>query len=341
MKYESPGGNVDSGAIGVLVSNLGTPEAPTTGALRRYLRQFLSDPRVIEVPRWKWRIILNLFVLPTRPRESAKAYKTVWTEEGSPLRRISVAQTEALRTALSSTVDATVHVELAMRYGQPSFETAVDNLLEKGCRRLLHLPLYPQYSGSTIGSNFDALAEVLMRRRWIPEVRTINGYAEDDSYIGALAASLEEAWSEGRPQKLLFSFHGLPQRYVDAGDPYQAECLRTAQGVVSKLGLAESDYAVAFQSRFGREPWLQPYTDETLEEWGQAKTESVDVICPGFAADCLETLEEIDEQYREVFTEAGGGRFRYVPALNDRADHVAALADLVRRHLQGWTDDSV
>ncbi|MEM7164652.1 MAG: ferrochelatase [Planctomycetota bacterium] len=337
MQYRSPGSDRRSDVIGVLVSNLGTPDAPTSSALRRYLRQFLSDPRVIEIPRWKWQIILNLFVLPFRPRRSAKAYQTVWTEQGSPLRQISGEQCCALQGHLDKQLETPVQVQLAMRYGTPSFADAIDALLEKGCRKILHLPLYPQYSGSTTGSNFDGLAQVLMRRRWVPELRTVNGYATDAGYVAALAASLEEAWADGgKPARLLFSFHGLPQRYVTAGDPYQSECLQTAQAVVARLGLDESEYAVAFQSRFGREPWLQPYTDETLEAWGREKVESVDVICPGFAADCLETLEEIDAEYREVFTENGGGRFRYIPALNARADHVDTIASIAIRNLQGW-----
>lgn len=311
---------------GLLLANLGTPDAPTTPALRRFLREFLSDPRVIELPRWKWWPILNLFVLPTRPKRSAEAYRKVWTEEGSPLLAIGRRQAAGLRERLG------VPVALGMRYGNPSIASALEEL--RGCGRVVVLPLYPQYSATTTASTFDAVTDALRRWRDIPELCSIRGYAEDPAYIRALAASVRELWErDGEPRKLLISFHGIPVRYARAGDPYPDECRRTAELLAAELGLDADRWLLAFQSRFGREEWVQPYTDETLEAWGAQGLESVDVICPGFAADCLETIEEIDAENRGYFTEAGGGRYRYVPALNERGDHLDALEGIARRYL--------
>ena len=324
-------------ALGILVANLGTPANPTTPAVRRYLRQFLSDPRVIEVPAWKWQIILNLFVLPTRPRKSAELYEVVWTDEGSPLLIVSRKQARGLEDRLRKRFGNPIHVALGMRYGEPSIESAIDELTRKGCRRLLHFPLYPQYSATTTASTFDAVADALKKRRWIPELRTINGYVDSPGYIEALASSVREVWEkDGEPRRLLMSFHGLPVRYFHAGDPYHCQCQKTGRLLGSALGLDQDRYQVTFQSRFGKEPWLEPYTDRTLKAWGAEKLESVDVICPGFSADCLETIEEIDKRNRGFFTEAGGGRFRYLPALNDRGDHLEALVDVACQHVQGW-----
>ena len=325
--------------IGILLSNLGTPKAPTAGALRPYLRQFLSDPRVVEVPRPLWALILNAFILPFRPGKVAHAYRTIWTESGSPLLVTGLAQRDALRAKLEEEFGDGVRVALGMRYGEPSIDAALQELLDDNCRRILHLPLYPQYAAATTATNIDALAQSFARRRWVPELRTINQYDDEPAYIEALTASVREVWEvDGEPERLLMSFHGIPQRYWDQGDPYPCFCMRTGRLLAERLGLPEDRYAVTYQSRFGREPWVQPYTDETLEKWGQEKLASVDVICPGFSADCLETLEEIDMQNREVFEGAGGGRFRYIPALNARDDHIAMFAQLVRRHLRGWTD---
>ena len=327
-------------ATGVLLTNLGTPDAPTPEALRRYLREFLSDPRVIELPRWKWWIILNLFVLPTRPRRSAEAYQRVWTEAGSPILLTSRAQAAGIAERLRARFASPIHVALGMRYGQPSIRHALDELREKGCRRILLLPLYPQYAGATTASTFDAVAGALQELRWIPELRTIHQYHDDPAYIRALAASVREAWdSDGPAQRLLMSFHGIPKRYFLAGDPYYCHCAKTARLLAEELDLAPEQWQLTFQSRFGREEWIQPYTDETLESWGREKLESVDVICPGFSADCLETIDEIDLENREVFEHAGGGRFRYIPALNERPDHLDALADLAARNLSGWAGD--
>lgn len=324
--------------VGVLVVNLGTPEAPTAKALRPYLRQFLSDPRVIELPKLQWQLILNLFVLTRRPKESAHAYRTVWTDEGSPLLRITERQARALAGLLDERVGAPVRVEVGMTYGEPSVATGLRKLREAGADRLLVLPMYPQYSGTTIGSVFDTVARELTRWRVVPELRTVHGYHDEPGYVASLAASIREVWEAGGgpPEKLLFSFHGIPQRYFDNGDPYHCLCHKTARLVAEALDLPPERWLVTFQSLFGKEEWIKPYTAETVTAMARSGVESLDVVCPGFAADCLETLEEIDVQNREFFEDNGGGRFRYVPALNDRTDHVRFLADLVERHLQGW-----
>jgi len=316
---------------GVLLSNLGTPDAPTPAALRRYLRQFLSDRRVVDAPRAVWWFVLSFLVLPKRSRSSAELYRSVWTPEGSPLLVLSRRQAAALERALG------VPVALGMRYGNPSIDAALRDLEARGCRRVLLLALYPQYSAATSGSTMDAFGACLRARRAVPEVRTVLSYHDDEGYVRALVASIREVWEGGgEPERLLFSFHGLPQRYVALGDPYEAQCRATAEAAARALGLPRERWEVAFQSRFGREEWLRPYTDETLRAWGSERLASVDVVCPGFSADCLETLEEIAAQNRDLFLRAGGGRYRYVPALNDRADHLAALTDLCRRNLAGW-----
>jgi ferrochelatase len=320
---------------GVLISNLGTPAAPTAAALRPYLREFLSDRRVVDVPRPIWWLVLNAFILPFRPGKVAHAYREIWTEQGSPLLAIGLAQRDGLR----ATLGADIPVELGMRYGQPSIAGALDALLEAGCTRVLHLPLYPQYAGATVATNHDAFFAAVSRGRSMVEARTVISYDTERLYIEALANSVREVWQrDGEPERLLMSFHGIPQRYADEGDPYPCYCEGTAIRLAAALGLPEERWQLTYQSRFGREPWLQPYTDETLEEWGKSGLGSVDVICPGFSADCLETLEEIDMQNREIFEEAGGGQFRYIPALNARDDHIAALEAVVRRHLAGWAD---
>lgn len=323
--------------IGVLVTNLGTPGAPTTAAVRRYLAEFLADPRVIELPRWVWRVILHGVVLRLRPRRSARAYASIWTPEGSPLLVNSRAVASALEAVWAQRRPDRVAVALGMRYGAPSIPAALHALREAGAVRIVVLPLYPQYSGTTGGSTFDAVARALSGWRRVPALRFIDHYHDDRGYIDALAASLEAAWSEeGRPDRLLFSFHGLPRRYLDAGDPYHCECHKTARLVARKLGLDPESWLVAFQSRVGREEWLRPYTDEALVEWGRERLERVDVVCPGFPADCLETLEEIGIRGREAFVAAGGGRLRYIPALNAGEAHVEALAALVERAMPDW-----
>ncbi|UCF66389.1 MAG: ferrochelatase [Acidobacteriota bacterium] len=327
--------------VGVLLANLGTPDAPTPGALRRYLKQFLWDPRVVEQPRIKWWLILHLFILTTRPRKSAALYRKIWTEAGSPLIVFSHRLADAVSKRLSERIDAPTRLALGMRYGQPSIAHALAELRRAGCRRLLCLPLYPQYSATTTASTFDALFAELSTWRAIPELRTVRQYHDEPGYIDALTASIRELWDrEGEPDKLLFSFHGIPLRYFEAGDPYPCQCRETARLVAERLALASERYRVSFQSIFGREKWVEPATDAMLVSLAREGTRRVDVLCPGFAADCLETLEEIDQLNRELFTRAGGERFRYIPCLNDRPDHAAMLAGLLEQHLGGWAVSS-
>ncbi|GAB2562962.1 ferrochelatase [Dyella jejuensis] len=325
---------------GVLLVNLGTPEAPTARAVRPYLAQFLGDPRVIEYPRWLWWLILHGVILRIRPARSAHAYARIWTAEGSPLRVGSEQLTTALQAALRNRAGA-VRVALAMRYGAPSVRAQVEQLQREGVRRLLVLPLYPQYSATSTGSVIDAVADTLKRLRWPPELRIVNDYHADDGHIEALALSIERWWAtHGRGDALLLSFHGIPQRYVDAGDPYFQQCHTTARRLRERLGLDEASLIVSFQSRVGRERWLQPYTDATVKRLATAGIKRLDVACPGFAVDCLETLEEIAMQNRDFFVAAGGQALRYIPALNDSAEQVASLAALVLRHAQGWPEFS-
>jgi len=328
-------------AVGVLLANLGTPEAPTARALRPYLREFLSDPRVIELPRLLWWLILNLFVLTFRPRKSAKLYASVWTDEGSPLLVIARRQRDALRRMLAERVGGPpVHVALGMRYGRPSIASALAELRDAGCRRILFFPLYPQYSATTTASTFDALAAELVTWRWIPELRTIHGYCDEPAYADALAASIREAWQSrgSEPEQLLFSFHGIPLRYFQSGDPYHCYCHQTARRVAERLGRGPDRYVVAFQSRFGREEWLKPYTDVTVRAMARGGVASLDVVSPAFSADCLETLEELAGLNREFWEESGGDPegYRYLPCLNERPDHLELLAGLILRNLQGW-----
>lgn len=316
---------------GVLLTNLGTPDAPTPSALRKYLAQFLSDPRVIEAPRWLWWFVLHGVILRLRPRRSAKAYRKIWTEAGSPLLAISEKQCRAIRSKLAEDADSPPRVEFGMRYGNPSIRSALDKLHSYNVRKLLILPLYPQYSAATTASTFDAVAGVLKTWRRIPQVRMITSYHDDPGYIDALVESIRSHWAQsGKPDKLLFSFHGLPRSYVIAGDPYADECRVTARLVARQLELDEEFWDVSFQSRFGPREWLQPYTDKLLQEWGRSGIGQVHVTCPGFAADCLETLEEIEIQNRDLFLAAGGKTFGYIPALNDRPAHIAALCDIIK-----------
>ncbi|TVQ48718.1 MAG: ferrochelatase [Gammaproteobacteria bacterium] len=327
--------------LGVLVVNLGTPDAPEPGPVRRYLKEFLWDPRIIELPRPLWWAILNLVILNIRPRRSARAYREVWTDEGSPLLVYTRRVAERLEQELATALPGPVRVAVGMTYGNPSIASALATLREAGCRRLLVLPLYPQYSATTTGSVFDRLASCLMRTRWLPELRFITTYHDEPLYIEALASRIEQHWqTHGRGERLLFSFHGIPRRYLLNGDPYHCQCHKTARQVAERLGLAQDQWHVAFQSRVGREEWLRPYTDETLEQWGADGLGDIDVVCPGFAADCLETLEEIAMENAERFAEHGGGTLRYIPALNDGADHIALLATLARRHVAGWPEAS-
>ncbi len=325
--------------LGILLTNLGTPDAPTRGALRRYLKEFLSDPRVVEFPRPLWWLVLNGIILNTRPQRSAKAYAKIWSEEGSPLLAYSRAQAKALQDHLDLACNGPVQVALGMRYGAPSIASALEELQAAGVWRLIVLPLYPQYSGSTTGSSFDAVFEILKSWRWVPEVRLINHYHDDPAYIAAMATHIRAHWARsGRGKHILFSFHGLPKRYLLAGDPYYCQCQKTARLLADALRLREDEWTVGFQSRFGRQEWLKPYVDKLLQSWpGQGRRE-IDVFCPGFAADCLETLEEIALQDRDIFMAAGGQRYEYIPALNADPAHIDALTTLILRHAAGWPE---
>ncbi|MES9879223.1 MAG: ferrochelatase [Candidatus Sedimenticola sp. 1PA] len=334
MNYKGPEPSSDQPeCTGVLLTNLGTPDAPTTTDVRRYLKEFLSDPRVVEIPRLIWWLVLNGVILRTRPSKSAAAYKQVWTENGSPLLDISKRQADALNERLQQKSDTPIKVVLAMRYGNPSIAAGLEALREANARKIIVLPLYPQYSATTTASTFDAVSEVLRQWRWIPELRFINHYQDDPGYIASLAKSVREFWqTHGEPDRLLISFHGIPREYADAGDPYPKECNTTARLLTEALGIADDRCTTTFQSRLGGKEWLKPYTDETLKSWGAEGTGKVHVICPGFSADCLETIEEIGEENRDYFIQAGGGEYRYIPSLNDREDHIEALADLVMSH---------
>ncbi|GGG50883.1 ferrochelatase 2 [Pseudohongiella nitratireducens] len=323
--------------VGVLLTNLGTPDAPEKSALRRYLKEFLWDPRVVEVPRPLWWMILNGVILNIRPARSAAAYKTVFTEEGSPLLVHSQRQGDAMKAALAQKGRDDVVVEVAMRYGNPSIKNGIQALMDAGVRRLLVLPLYPQYSASTTASTFDAVSADFRERRWIPELRFINHYHDYPLFIEAAATRIREHWDQhGRADRLLFSYHGVPQRYLDNGDPYFCECHKTSRLLAAALGLQSGEFLTTFQSRFGKEEWLKPYTDETLKSLPAEGVTSVQVFCPGFSADCLETIEEIGEENRDYFVEAGGERYEYIAALNDHPAHIDALSELVLQHLQGW-----
>ncbi|TGD74180.1 ferrochelatase [Mangrovimicrobium sediminis] len=325
------------GKVGVLITNLGSPDAAERGALRRYLKQFLSDPRVVEVPRLLWSLILNGIILNVRPGRSAAAYRSVWTDDGSPLMVHTRAQAEGLRALLQERYGEEVIVEFAMRYGSPAIDAVVEGMLERGVNRLLVMPLYPQYSAATSGSTFDALAAHFCQRRDMPALRFRRDYHDHEDYIGALALKIQQYQAEhGVPDKLVFSYHGVPQRYCDNGDPYYAQCQHTTQLVVDVLDLPDDSYMTCFQSRFGREPWLQPYLDETLKSLPGEGVKSVQVICPGFSADCLETLEEVAVENRDYFLEAGGESFGYIPCLNADAEHLSALAQLAGEDLPGW-----
>ena len=318
---------------GVLLVNLGSPDAPTPEAVRRYLAEFLGDPRVIDVWRPLWWLILHGIILNTRPAKSAAKYARIWTDQGSPLLRV----TERQAAMVADLLDGDVLVVPAMRYGSPSISSCIEGLLADGVERVLVFPLYPQYSATTTASVFDAVTDAVRPRRHLPELRFVNRYHDEPAWISALAASVSEHWERnGRGEKLLMSFHGIPRRYAESGDPYGDECRRSGAAIAQALGLVDSAWQVTFQSRFGREEWLRPYTDETLAQLARDGVTSVDVVCPGFAADCLETLDEVAIEYREQFLMAGGERLHYIHALNERADHIAMLAQVIDRHLSGW-----
>ncbi len=325
------------GRVAILLVQLGTPQAPEPTAVRRYLAEFLSDPRVVEIPRLLWLPVLHGIVLRTRPAKSAAKYASIWTAEGSPLAVTSQRQTTMLRGWLGER-GHDVEVALAMRYGEPSLPTVLRELRDKQVDRLLVLPMYPQYSASTTATVFDAIAREFAGWRNLPELRLVRSFHDHPAYIHALGRKVGERWArEGRPQQLVMSFHGVPQRSLALGDPYHCECHKTARLLAEALGLAADQYVVSFQSRFGRAEWLKPYTMQTLEDLARRGVGRVDVVCPGFVADCLETLEEIAMEARAAFLEAGGEQFRYLQCPNEAPEFIDALALLVEEHMAGWS----
>ncbi len=322
---------------GILLINLGTPDAPTPHAVRAYLREFLSDPLVVELPRIVWLPILHFIVLRTRPQASAARYQQVWMREGSPLRVYTERQAALVRGYLGDRLRFPLVVDYAMRYGRPSIAEKLEAFKNQGCERIVLVPLYPQYSGSTTGSACEAARVNLARRPDAPEVRTVRDFHDDAGYIGALEAHVRAHWvRRGRSPLLIMSFHGVPRRTIDRGDPYQSQCEETARLLAAALGLRSDEYRIAFQSRFGRAEWVKPYTAEVLAALGRQKRERVDIICPGFVADCLETLEEIAIENKACFLQAGGREFHYIACLNERHEWIDALCNLIVRHLEGW-----
>jgi ferrochelatase len=338
MKFHSEAFNHDQPEkIGVLLVNLGSPDKPDTVGIRRFLKEFLSDHRVIEIPGFIWQIILRLFILPLRPKKLVPAYESIWTEDGAPLIAIARKQKDSLETWFENNEKLNPHFVLAMRYGSPDIRSALVELAQNNARKILVVPTYPQYSGSTTASIFDAITKELQQWRWVPELRFINQYADQAEYIDALAESVRQHWhTQPKGEKLLMSFHGLPKAYLLKGDPYYCQCQKTARLLAEKLELQANEWQITFQSRFGKAEWLKPYTSETLTKLAKQGIQSVDVICPGFAIDCLETLEEIAVENRDVFLNAGGQQYSYIPALNDSEVNIRAMAALIKQHTQGW-----
>tara|TARA_R110001599_G_scaffold64023_3_gene179049 strand:- start:676131 stop:677354 length:1224 start_codon:yes stop_codon:yes gene_type:complete len=322
--------------VAVVLINLGTPDAPTTSAVRRYLKEFLSDPRVVEIPRAVWWCILNLFILPFRPSRSAKKYASIWSDEGSPLKVHTEKQARLLGGYLGERGHQ-ITVVYAMRYGNPSVSSVLEKLKQDGCGKVLILPAYPQYSAATTASIFDAVFAYYSRTRNVPELRFIKHYHDDAGYIQALRQSVLAQWAiSGKSEKLVMSFHGVPRRTLKLGDPYHCECHKTGRLLAEQLGLKSDEYMVTFQSRFGKAEWLQPYTAPTLQRLASDGVKSVDVICPGFTSDCLETLEEISIEARHDFLNAGGNAFNYIPCLNENDLWLRAMADLVESQTETW-----
>ncbi len=325
--------------VGVLLAQLGTPDAPTPGKLRPYLRQFLSDRRVIEVNRVLWWLLLNCVILVTRPRRSARLYKRIWQKEGSPLLVITRRQTEGVAERLRREYP-NVEVEFGMRYGKPSLESAVDKLIERGCSKILLFPMYPQYAAATTASTYDAVFPHLLKRRWVPTLRVAEPYFAHPAYVGALATVINEHLSkmEWQPDRLVLSYHGVPEKYVTKGDPYCCQCVETTAALLPRVSLPKERIIHTFQSRFGRDPWLQPYTDETLEHLGEEGIGSVAVAAPGFTADCLETLDELGNEGEEQFHEAGGKRYSLIPCLNDHPAWLDGMTEILKQELGSWLE---
>lgn len=323
--------------IAVLLVNLGTPDEPTAPAVRRYLKQFLSDPRVIEIPQFLWAIILNLFVLPSRPKRVAEAYASVWQGD-SPIRRILAQQVEKLQARLEgSLAPFEVSVHSAMTYGNPGLPDVMDQLRGEGVDHFVILPLFPQYSATSGGAVYDAVTKWSLKQRNLPNLTIVKDYFAHPLYIKALADSIRRFQAEhGKPDKLMFSFHGIPQPYADKGDPYPKRCKCTAAQVAQELGLTEDEWIISFQSRFGKQEWVKPYTDVTLQQWGKAGVRSVQVVSPAFSADCLETLEELAIENRDNFINAGGKEYHYIPALNEDEAHIDLMEALAKPLAAGW-----
>lgn len=323
--------------VGILLTNLGTPDAPTAIALRPYLKQFLMDKRVIEIPRFIWWWILNCIILWVRPKKSAKKYAQIWSKEGSPLLVHTQKQAQLLRGYLAQKVKSPFVVEFGMSYGNPSIQSAIEKLKAQQCDKILVFPLYPQYAASSTAASLDAVWKTLLNMRNVPAIRTIKHYYDHPAYIKALAANINDYWmTNGRPEKLIMSFHGIPKFHSTKGDPYPHECEKTAGLLAKALGLNKGQYLIAFQSRFGKQEWLTPYLTNTLKELGKTKTKRLDVVCPGFSSDCLETLEEIAMEGKVIFQSSGGGEYNYIPALNENNTWIHAMTAIALENLNGW-----
>jgi len=334
--------HVGSECIGILLVNSGTPDSTSTSDVGRFLGGLLSDPRVVELPRFLWLPILHGIILRSRPFRSARKYRKIWTDKGSPLLVHSLALRDSLEQYLCGHMQKPVVIELGMLYSSPSIDTALQRLRDAGVRRLLVIPMFPQYSAVTAAATFDQVAGVLKNWRWIPEMRFVNEYHDHPSYISAVANSVRRHFEEhGQPQHLVMSYHGIPEKYFEKGDPYYCKCQKSSRLIAEELELAEGTWSVAFQSRYGPGKWLGPYTDEAVLDLPKRGVREVAVVCPGFAADCLETLEEIAIELRDLFIDAGGTRFEYIPALNSSAAHAKIFADLASQHLLGWSDTNL
>lgn len=332
MKYNGQQSDINNSnnKVGVLLVNLGTPDRPVCPSLRKYLAEFLMDPRVIEIPRLLRLILVRGIIVNFRSHKSAATYREIWTKEGSPL----LINSQKLSDKVGTVLGDDFIVELAMRYGEPSVEDKLASLHQQGVRKLIVIPLYPQYSGSTNGSTFDAIGKALSKQRWVPDLSFVSAYYQRDSYIRAIGDSIKSHWQKnGRSQKLLMSFHGIPKKYTVKGDPYENQCRQSAQDLADYLGLTQDEWQLVFQSRFGAEEWLQPYCDQTLKELPSKGVKSIDIVCPGFSADCLETLEEINGENREYFIGAGGKNYHYIPCLNDSDPHAKLMSEIVKDHI--------
>lgn len=326
--------------VGVLLANLGTPDAPTAKALKPYLKQFLHDRRVIEIPRFIWCWILHCIILVVRPKKSAEKYASIWTKDGSPLMVYANKQKVLLSEKLAQRIQSPVSIALGMSYGNPSIKSAIEKLKADRCNKILVFPLYPQYAASSTAAAFDSVWKTLLKMRNVPAIRTIKHYHDHPAYVQAMADHIQSYWTQhGKPSKLIMSFHGIPKFHVEKGDPYYCECKKSGRLIAEALGLISDDYEIVFQSRFGKQEWLKPYLAETLKTLGQKNVARIDVVCPGFSSDCLETLEEIAMEGQEIFQENGGGDYHYIPALNENDAWIEAMCKISMENLQGWVEE--